>query len=825
MEEKDMTATDIMMSIDEVVESDVPISHIAETSDGADSARVGTDPDGDKADPVSRFGGDLPTDGAGESVSEGGDVPAPDFWADFDAAATVDSADTPDPVSRFDGETEPLTEGEAPSVPDPVTEAEREVVTVREEKVAVEAITVTDSTPAPVSTSVPATGGVPVSETAPAPAPVAASLPETEGVPVTEAAPAPAPEAIAAPASESPTAAPAPAPEAIATPASESPTAKRDDGYVITVTPDSSEKDILYIGGVTACEIAVAVDPVPAPTATPASTVAYSATAGAAASAVGAGTYSGDGAPAPASTPVSGGAPVRRPTFGGMRAADPADGPYTAHTKADRHAVTEMERVDSLVSTVKREDIPSADMPLATGATREIEESHELLHHATEGERTPYVMVQRGGYYNVTPKYPDPTDEARPTKKELKWRKKQAKAEEERELLEFERLSKKSGKMTARTREEREIEEMESATEAHRLAKRDDERGVGTREISGAAVTTASAAAAAISPTEKTAEEEVTPTPVFKKSELAKTKKRQCKNDLALVEHRMRDEIRRLEMDTRTGDISFSAKIESGRDKRARGKRRGELMSAKERLKAAKKFENADNNRYYNLVLTDMDRVRLPRKTSRDEMRALRERLIELLRKRDELNIELVDLYSLSSGGKGGLADGRYNAEMKGRKRAFKQQLPAYRKYENMQISLADKEKIYPLMDERTELYGDLARIAYMLGKERARGAAKRQLKRERRGIKRKLKENRRAIENYEKKALRVASSRREQKRAGIIGWVVLGIVAVAAVLAVVFWADIYEWFNTTALPKLQEWFSMIMQAVTSGGGASTPEA
>ncbi len=784
MEEKDMIATDIMMSIDEVVESDVPISYIAETSDGADSARVGTDPSGDRADPVSRFGGETPADGAGESVSEGGDVPAPDFWADFDAAAAGDSADTPDPVSRFDGETEPLTEGKVPSVPDPATEAEREVVTVREEKVAVEAITVTDSTPASV----------------------AASLPETEGVPVTEAAPAPAPEAVPAPASESPT-------------------AKRDDGYVITVTPDSSEKEILYIDGVTACEIAVAVDPVPASTATPASTAARPATAGAAASAVGAGTYSGDGAPAPAPAPVSGGAPVRRPTFGGMRAADPADGPYTAHTKADRHAVTEMERVDSLVSTVKREDIPRAEMPLATGATREIEESRELLHHATEGERTPYVMVQRGGYYNVTPKYPDPTGEARPTKKELKWRKKQAKAEEERELLEFERLSKKSGMMTARTREEREIEEMESATEAHRLAKRDDERGVGTREISGAAVTTASAAAAAISVTEKTAEEEVTPTPVFRKSELAKTKKRQCKNDLALVEHRMRDEIRRLEMDTRTGDISFTAKIESGRDKRARGKRRGELMSAKERLKAAKKYENADNNRYYNLVLTDMDRVRLPRKTSRDEMRALRERLIELLRKRDELNVELVDLYSLSSGGKGGLADGRYNAEMKGRKRAFKQQLPAYRKYENMQISLADKEKIYPLMDERTELYGDLARIAYMLGKERARGAAKRQLKRERRGIKRKLKENRRAIENYEKKALRLASSRREQKRAGIIGWVLLGILAVAAVLAVVFWADIYEWFNTTVLPRLEEWLSMIMQAVTSGGGASTPEA
>ena len=820
MEEKDMIATDIMMSIDEVVESDVPISYIAETSDGADSARVGTDPSGDRADPVSRFGGDLPADGAGESVSEGADAPAPDFWADFDAAPAGDSADTPDPVSRFDGETEPLTEGEAPSVPDPVTEAEREVVTVREEKVAVEAITVKDSPPAPVAASLPETEGVPVTETErevvtvreekvavesvtvtdSTPASVAASLPETEGVPVTETAPAPAPEAVPAPASESPT-------------------AKRDDGYVITVTPDSSEKDILYIGGVTACEIAVAVDPVPAPTATPASTAACPATAGAAASAVGAGTYSGDGAPAPAPTPV------RRPTFGGMRAADPADGPYTAHTKADRHAVTDMERVDSLVSTVKREDIPREEMPLATGATREIEESRELLHHATEGERTPYVMVEKGGYYNVTPKYPDPTGEARPTKKELKWRKKQAKAEQERELLEFERLSKKSGMMTARTREEREIEEMESATEAHRLAKRDDERGVGTREISGAAVTTASAAAAAISVTEKTAEEEVTPTPVFKKSELAKTKKRQCKNDLALVEHRMRDEIRRLEMDTRTGDISFSAKIESGRDKRARGKRRGELMSAKERLKAAKKYENADNNRYYNLVLTDMDRVRLPRKTSRDEMRALRERLIELLRKRDELNIELVDLYSLSSGGKGGLADGRYNAEMKGRKKAFKQQLPAYRKYENMQISLADKEKIYPLMDERTELYGDLARIAYMLGKERARGAAKRQLKRERRGIKRKLKENRRAIENYEKKALRLASSRREQKRAGIIGWVILGILAVAAVLAVVFWADIYEWFNTTVLPRLEEWFSMIMQAVTSGGGASTPEA
>lgn len=695
MEEKEMTATDIMMSIDEVIESDTSTPTVSES-------RAGTE-----------------------------------------AYSPVTGEDKPDPVSRFAPESDAVTAAE------PVT-------------------AVAESTPKPT---------------------------------------------------------PVPAPSA------EAPSAKRDDGYVITVTPGAPDKDILYIGGVTACEIAVAVEPTPvlvpalAPKAVSRATYPSASEAAPVRSASATPTASPE--PVAPSVPDSGGrvAPTPRPTFGGIRSADPSDGPYTAHYKTERRAVAEMERYDSFMGAVKREDIPTAHLPFATGATREMEESHEMLRHAAEGERTPYVMVEKRGYYNVTPKYPDPTGEPKPSKKELKWRKKQAKAEEERELLEFERLSKKSGKMTPKTREEREIEEMESVEEARRLAKRDDERGVGTKEISGTAITSATAAKAAFSDKEK--EDEKTPSkPVFKKSEFAKTKKRQCKNDLALIEHRMRDEIRRLEMDTRTGDISFTAKIESGRDKRARGKRRGELTTARERLKAARKFENADNNRYYNLVLTDMDRVKLPRKTSRDEMRALRERLIELLRKRDELNIELVDLYSLSSGGKGGLADGRYNAEMQGRKKAFKRQLPAYRKYENMEISLADKEKIYPLMDERTELYGDLARIAYMLGKERASGAAKRQLKRERRGIKRKLKENQRAIENYEKKALRVASSKREQKRAGIIGWVILGVVAVAAVLVFVFWNDISTWFTTSALPKLQEWFASIMQAVTSGTGTGgTPEA
>lgn len=748
MEEKDLTSTDIMMSIDEVMESDITSATVTEGVTDTEAYRPVTD--GLKSDPVSDFGGDAPSKTGDEPVKADIDVSADDFWADFDTPSAAEDTVTAAPVSRFAPETDVVTAAEPASAP----------------------------------------------------------VPEPDATAVAE-------------------------PEPVRTPSAEAPMEKKDEGYVITVTPDAPDKDILYIGGVTACEIAVAIEhtPVPAPAPSPAPRTVSEATYAPVsdrppvrtATAMPATSPEHAGGPTPDS--VDRVAPAPRPTFGGMRSSDVSDGPYTTHYKTERHSVAEMERYDSFMGAVKREDIPKSRRPLAADPTREMEESHEMLSHAAEGERTPYVMVEKHGRYDVTPKYPDPTGDPKPSKKELKWRKKEAKAEEERELLEFERLSKKNGKMIPKTREEREIEEMESVEEARRLAKRDDERGVGAKEISGAAITSASVAKASFADKEK--ESEKTPSkPVFKKSEFAKTKKRQCKNDLALIEHRLRDEIRRLEMDTRSGDISFSAKIESGRDKRARGKRRGELTTARERLKAARRFENADNNRYYNLVLTDMDRVKLPRKTSRDEMRALRERLIELLRKRDELNIELVDLYSLSEGGRGGLADGRYKAEMQGRKKAFKRQLPAYRKYENMQISLADKEKIYPLMDERTELYGDLARIAYMLGKERASGAAKHQLKRERRGIKRKLKENQRAIENYEKKALRVASSRREQKRAGIIGWVVLGIVAVAAVLAVVFWNDIYTWFNTTALPKLQEWFAMIMQAVTSGTGTgSTPEA
>ena len=587
----------------------------------------------------------------------------------------------------------------------------------------VSAVPVPADTPAAESVTAPATEP----ET---PAPEAEALPMAETAttatePVSDKTPAAAVDAAPAPAAAEP--AVATEPPAPATPARE----ETPVDYTITVDAAASERDLLYIEGAEACKITVGVTE-PAPTPTPVSRPAPVAKPAPKSEPAVAVPYIPT--PAPKAEPVVEELPVSKPTAYGDF---PAAAPVEPETKPAA---------------------PVSDI---------YEEEAELIRHSKESDKPAKAKEELPEYPDFEPIAPD----------KGKKRAKGELTEEERDMLEFERASRR-GKAATKSDDERIISEYETAEAEKREA--------------------ATAEATEAKPAEKEKKDEPKedkkPKTFFDKKAIEKNKQRQIKNDQLLIEHRIYDEIRTLEMDTRTGYYSFSAKIESDKERRARGKRESELKDARDRLNAAKKYEAEDNARYYYLVSTDVDKAKLPKNADRDELKETREELLSLLKKRDELNIKLIELYSISVGGKGKGAEGRFNAILAAKRKMYKQQMPTFKKYERARLSRPDKEKLYGLLDERTELYGELARVDYMIKKERAKGEAKKELKREKGRIVRKLDENKRAILHYEKQALKRADVETEVNNSAIAAWVVLGIILVAAVLGFIFWDQIYAW-------------------------------
>jgi hypothetical protein len=166
------------------------------------------------------------------------------------------------------------------------------------------------------------------------------------------------------------------------------------------------------------------------------------------------------------------------------------------------------------------------------------------------------------------------------------------------------------------------------------------------------------------------------------------------------------------------------------------------------------------------------------------------EQLVELLRRRDKLNLELIGLYGISTDGKDKSknAQGRFNAELNGRRAAYKKQIPKMKRLDKYRVGFDDKKKLCSLMDERTEMMARLACINYIFKKEKPKKDAKRELSRERKKIKRGLAVNERDYNRLEDRILRRASRNNSSKNAMIIGWVVILLLAAAGVGVFLCW-------------------------------------
>ena len=246
----------------------------------------------------------------------------------------------------------------------------------------------------------------------------------------------------------------------------------------------------------------------------------------------------------------------------------------------------------------------------------------------------------------------------------------------------------------------------------------------------------------------------------FNKKKLGELSRAQCDTDIKMIKARVEAEFTELELEVSKFQQDFSGEFRDKKEKRWLRDSKSKLKTFKQKLAAAERFEKLDNERYYSVVATDFDRADLPQKADRDELVAMREELMRLLDIRDEINQELYGLYTGTEHGMKGSTKGRAKVVLKARKRAHAQYVRHYRVLNKRKVSRNDKMRIFDKMDEYVAIKGEIAKINYILKKEKPNGKLRREYVKELKGAKRDVRILKKAIERSSIKALRKAKKR-----------------------------------------------------------------
>ena len=269
----------------------------------------------------------------------------------------------------------------------------------------------------------------------------------------------------------------------------------------------------------------------------------------------------------------------------------------------------------------------------------------------------------------------------------------------------------------------------------------------------------------------------------FDAEKLSSLARMQCETDNNMIVARLESQHRDLELEVAKAEQDFSGEFRNNKEKRLARENRKKLKNFKTKIGLAQKYEKLDNERYYSVVSTNFERVQLPERADRDDLIAMREELMRLLDIRDEINAQLIQLYTGDEKGNGvNHLKRRNKVVLKARKRAHAR----YRKYANAlhkyRVTRNEKMRIFDRMDEIVELKGELARIKYILRKEKPIARARREYVREKGNAKSNIRYARRYVDRFTKKAIRRAKRRQRRNRAMILSLTALALIAVLGV-------------------------------------------
>ena len=269
--------------------------------------------------------------------------------------------------------------------------------------------------------------------------------------------------------------------------------------------------------------------------------------------------------------------------------------------------------------------------------------------------------------------------------------------------------------------------------------------------------------------------------------QLKRLAKERMRTDVAYVSARYNDKLRALELEYSTASMRF------GKRNKQKGERslrtiRSEMNRVDHAMRRELRRERADNRRYYRPLSTDFSSARLKEGADRAGLMELRDELFRKLARRDELNRQLITLYSgCEPGGDSVGLDALMNAELGGKRVAYKKQSHVDKMIYKYHVSVSDSNKLYSMMDQYVELSGRIARISFRLKNDGPSGRERRELVRERRALSRKRSDIDGDIKFNLKRSVRAADARRKARFYTVVGFILFAVLAAGGLLL---WAN-----------------------------------
>ena len=172
------------------------------------------------------------------------------------------------------------------------------------------------------------------------------------------------------------------------------------------------------------------------------------------------------------------------------------------------------------------------------------------------------------------------------------------------------------------------------------------------------------------------------------------------------------------------------------------------------------------------------------RRADRDTLASLRARLVVLLNERDEINGKLISIYTGEDVDPSGMPVGNRYRELqnKAANKSYKKQKSLAKAVKGLHVTVDEKERIYELMNKKTQLEANLELYVYKLKKEKCDRATKRRLIRDIKNTKREIKRTTSDI----KYLLKRAKARDARTRGGGAWMMVWGVILLLLIAAVV---------------------------------------
>lgn len=265
--------------------------------------------------------------------------------------------------------------------------------------------------------------------------------------------------------------------------------------------------------------------------------------------------------------------------------------------------------------------------------------------------------------------------------------------------------------------------------------------------------------------------------------------RRLSERDVLLVALRNEYKLSEYETEYHTLQHSFSVKRKQKAKRMQKLERR--ISNIKSNLKCSIKMERDDNRRYYYLLTIDPLKERVRSSARRDVLDALKLRLEVLLHEREEINERIIALYGGSDKNLKKLKIDRRATSVRKKftKLMYRRQERLAIKAQRMKAPEDLKEKLFALLNKKTERVGALEEYTYKLRRGRLKGKARRELISEIKKAKASLKYIDKDI-IYLMKKLKRHQERYEDDREWAITLIVFSLIAVGAVIGWYFFGD-----------------------------------